>query len=530
MSVLALYVRLHDGRYHGEGDWPPSPARLFQALVAGRGLGGPIANSDRRALEWLERQEAPVIAAPPSRWPRQQLLLYVPNNDSDSIGGDPARMAKIRTAQKVFQPRLFNPDVPFVYAWLLGQRVENEQHARTVCSLAESLYQLGRGIDMAYAWGELLADDELEASLATYPGQVFRPTAGTSPLVLPVPCRGSFTSLERRYQAYRGRFHYTAEGRAVKVVFRQPPKPRFQAMAYDSPASIAVYDLRAPGAMATPVAWPLTSVSPLVVALRDRAVEKLRRSLPQRIAEIERALIGRKADGSNDVRPDERVRIIPLPSIGHVHADHKVRRILVEVPPRCPLVPADVHWAFSGLEVSDPLTDEPAAVLTRADDESFIRHFGIGTGSTYHSWRTITPAALPEGAGRRRIDPNRIREEAKAGNERVIELRRASSAVCQALRHAGLRTTVKTIRLQREPFTGNGARVEPFSAGTRFAKERLWHVEVELETPVSGPLVIGDGRFLGLGLMAPMKVGTSRSHDQDEVQYAASVLEDDTQQ
>jgi CRISPR-associated protein Csb2 len=85
-----------------------------------------------------------------------------------------------------------------------------------------------------------------------------------------------------------------------------------------------------------------------------------------------------------------------------------------------------------------------------------------------------------------------------------VEQARAGAAVCQALRHAGVRTGVEAIRVQREPFDANGARVEAFAGGTRFAKERLWHVEVAFEAPVSGPLVIGDGRFLGLGVMAPL--------------------------
>ena len=33
--ALLIEVRLLDGRYHGAGDWPPAPFRLFQALVAG---------------------------------------------------------------------------------------------------------------------------------------------------------------------------------------------------------------------------------------------------------------------------------------------------------------------------------------------------------------------------------------------------------------------------------------------------------------------------------------------------------------
>jgi CRISPR-associated protein Csb2 len=46
-------------------------------------------------------------------------------------------------------------------------------------------------------------------------------------------------------------------------------------------------------------------------------------------------------------------------------------------------------------------------------------------------------------------------------------------------------------------------RAEPFAERTRFAKERLWHVDITFDRRVSGPLVLGDGRFLGLGVMAP---------------------------
>jgi CRISPR-associated protein Csb2 len=47
--------------------------------------------------------------------------------------------------------------------------------------------------------------------------------------------------------------------------------------------------------------------------------------------------------------------------------------------------------------------------------------------------------------------------------------------------------------------------VESFAPGTRFAKERLWHVEITFAQPVGGPLIIGDGRYLGLGLMEPVR-------------------------
>lgn len=508
MSTLVLHVHLHDGRYHGEGDWPPSPARLFQALVAGAGLGGPLGAHDKEALEWLEKQNAPLIAAPSASRPRRGVLFYMPNNDSDSVGGDPTRIAKIRTATKVFRPYLFDAAVPFLYAWPLAGDAGDDHRARMICSLGERLYQLGRGIDMAWARGEILDERELDELLAAHPGRLFRPSAGRSTTILPSPCTGSLESIERRYRAYGERFGYVRDGDAVKVVFRRPPRLRFQPVSYDSPPWHQLYEIRVPTAEGLFAPWPLVRVSALVVRLRDAAVDRLNDALPARKADVERSLIGRKPDGTNDGPPEDRVRIIPLPSIGHVHADRQIRRVLVEVPASCPLRAADVHWAFSGLEVADVETGEIQAVLTRTDDEGFLRHYGLGGDGRHRVWRTLTPAALPGDARRQRIDPARERDETKAGRERAEEQVLAAAAVSQALRHAGVRAGVEAIRVQREPFDANGERVEAFAGGTRFAKERLWHVEVTFEAPVAGPLAIGDGRFLGLGVLAPLATTT----------------------
>src|SRR3990172_6886436 len=102
-GVLLISVRLHDGRYHGAGDWPPAPARLFQALIAGAGLSGPLNANVRDALEWLEKQPAPLIGAPLARR-GQHVMFYMPNNGLDAVGGDPHRAAEIRTATKFFSP------------------------------------------------------------------------------------------------------------------------------------------------------------------------------------------------------------------------------------------------------------------------------------------------------------------------------------------------------------------------------------------------------------------------------------------
>src|SRR5438067_6051392 len=94
--TVVITVRLYEGRYHGMGDDPPSPARLFQALVAGAGLSGPLGARESKALEWLEQRDAPAIASP-RMWNGQAIRNYVPSNDLDAVGGDARRIGAIRT-------------------------------------------------------------------------------------------------------------------------------------------------------------------------------------------------------------------------------------------------------------------------------------------------------------------------------------------------------------------------------------------------------------------------------------------------
>ncbi|MGY6217850.1 type I-G CRISPR-associated protein Csb2 [Methylolobus aquaticus] len=52
MPIHALWVSLRflDGRYYGAGDWPPSPFRLLQALVAAANTGRAADDAELTAL------------------------------------------------------------------------------------------------------------------------------------------------------------------------------------------------------------------------------------------------------------------------------------------------------------------------------------------------------------------------------------------------------------------------------------------------------------------------------------------------
>ncbi len=479
----------------------PSPARIFQALVAGATRGSALDDVSSHALKWLEGLDRPTIFSP-AMWFGQRVEVFVPNNDIDTVRGDISRVGEIRSS-KTIEPKLFARDVPFHYVWMFEGGKEGDLQAQAICALAERLYQFGRGVDMAWACGEVLDNEALEMRLSSYPGLISRPSGGNG-RTLACPEPGSLKSLEERYAANSQRFKTEGQGKAARQLFSQSPKPRFAQVAYESPPSRRIYELRDGAGEASLCVWPLASASTLVVCLRDGSVQRLQQALPERIPEIERVLVGRKANGADEGPTSSRVRLVPLPSIGHPHADRGIRRVLLEVPAGCPVRADDVHWAFSGLELTDPESGE-VLILTPSVDESMLVHYG--TADRVHSrvWRTVTPAALPVSARRRRIEPTRGTAEAMGGAERAAEQARAAAAVIQALRHVEVRTQVESIRAQHEPFEAKGQRAEAFASGTRFAKERLWHVEITFNAPIAGPLVIGDGRFLGLGVMAPLQ-------------------------
>lgn len=442
-----------------------------------------------QALRVLEGLAPPVIAAPEARR-GQRVGLFVPNNDLDAVGGDPARVGEVRT-KKTVVPHLLESEPVVLYAWPLPVGGGEE-----LVSLANGLYQLGRGVDPAWAVGELLEDEELAKRLRVHRGTVHRPASGDGGNELAVPTRTSFASIVRRFEAALVRLRPSADGRSTDFV--QPPKAHFAMVCYDRTPTFHLFELRSEAEPTKSSPWATRRATALVERVRDAAVAALAGALPERSADVDRVLVGRKGDGTNAGPIGERVRFIPLPSIGHEHADLSIRRVLVQVPPG-PLDEADVLWALSGRRLFDPATGEVEnTTLAAANPDEMVARYRAAS----RTWRSVTPLAL-RSAARRRVDPKRQRGEAKSASERETEEGAARHAVAQALRHAGVEGRLVRAHVQREPFEAHGTRAERFAEGTRFPKEALWHVELELEREICGPLVLGDGRFLGLGVMAP---------------------------
>lgn len=480
MSKLVVEVRFHDGRYHGVGEGFPSPARLFQALVAGVSDGA-YPPKEQEALEWLERQDPPTVALPRFRL-GQALTMYVPHNDADAKDIEDIR------AKKTQQPWFFDGDVPFVYCWDFND--DERDKADGVCRAALGLYQFGRGIDQAYANARVVEDAAAETFFARYPGDVLVPRAGGQAKVVSVPQKGSLASLVRRHTETLARIQHNDGG----DLFVQPSKARFDRVAYDGAERWLHFEIsRADGTGF--LAWPLDRANELVKKVRQAARERLDRAFG--VEEGQRRL---PMHSERAAPLDERLRILPLPSRGHDETNPSIRRVVVGVPLSMPR--ADAEWLLSALAIDE-------APLVVAQDASMWERYTRASAT----WQTVTPAIL---APRRRLEP--ATRETKNGEGRRREEQNARTAVLLALRQAGIKGVPVQVDVQREPWEKRGKRAEVFAQGTRFEKEKAWHVRITFAHPVAGPVVIGDGRFAGLGLMAPpLRERAAKRVDRDDV-------------
>jgi CRISPR-associated protein Csb2 len=514
---LVIEVRLLDGRYHGRirdergndhPEWPPSPARLFQALTAAAARGSRMDDEDVAALEWLESCGAPTISAP-TALEGGKLVLYVPNNDVDAAGGDIEDVSSIRVP-KFVRPMLVSSDEPLRYVFPVNASAPHAALlAGRITHIAQRLYQLGRGVDMASADARLVEDDPGGGDFRSPSSLHWRPGPGVGRFSWQAPGKGSLASLRRRHVAFTQRLSTRLEGGVTQ--FTQPPRALFRTVEYECPPNRALYELSGGDGLVQ-----LSKVVRLVEAVRDGLAARL---APGHGAQVERQIVGRGATAEDLAT---RIRILPIPSIGHRHADHAVRRILVEAPQACPVPWTAIRWGLEQLSLltldrQDAETGEVVSelFLSSTPDLSMLRHYGIDAGNPARVWRTITPVALPKS-----------RSLHLKGSERMDEEAVVHRAVLRALTQAGHDALVSSVKVQREPFHAHGVRAEAFAPESRFSASNLWHVQVEFAAPRSGPLHIGDGRFLGLGLMAPNREYNRRKEAHTAASHRVRIRED----
>jgi len=465
---LRLYVTFIGGHYHGE-EWPPAPMRLLQALVAGNGLAGRLDTSSVAALSWFERLDPPTIHAPRLK-AGNAFTAYVPRNSDDitlrehykDIAAYEVRAR--RRARYDAQPTLRRwISSPIAYEW----PVADEKCAQQVGRLSHELVCLGRGEDLAFARFQI-GKQPLQHGANTW-----RPSSGSLFMRNPlrVPMVGSISSLIARERVRQ---------RRVETKNFVDPPILYDECSYDcgtrvSQRPLLLYDLHDMGRDGW-LNWRhnegVTVAAMIRHALSTRA--------PQ-------AWMGYATGHVQKGSIDDRLSWVPLPSIGHKHADGRIRRALVLGPE------GERYDSERFREIRHALAHAPllqhgkqVGTIDETDDVAGAIRPYLQEGT---HWKTVTPL----------VTHGRTTRGGKQKGK--FNPRKAEKLILAAFAKAPLPPIV-AMHYQSAPFEASGRAAHDYRVPRHLAGFSRFHVSVTFSEPVSGPILVGIGRHYGLGLFS----------------------------
>jgi CRISPR-associated protein Csb2 len=492
---LCIEVHFLAGQYHGRSEagraaeWPPNPHRLFQALVAAANLGfrrTEFSEAKREAFRWLERRTAPEIVA--DRGDESNVVrLYVPNNDMDKVARDWARGREpekqpneLRTAKEL-RPHRVAGDASVRFLWPIADEEWDgaEARAELICAEACHLHTLGLGIDLVAGNGRILMDDEKQK----LPGEVW--IADADGIGWRVPTAGSLDELLERHSQQVRRVQ-AGHGRGAERAVAPPAPPRvFNEVSYLRRAASRIRKVHAftlvneegkyrsfdPRQVIEVAAW-----------LRHAAHERARQCKLD-AAFIEQFVCGH---GENADAKNHRFSYLPLPTVPVKGRDGRIRRALVAEPFGGGGGKAQaVARRLAGVSLVEEGTGKVMADLQQLPESECARDGVVRRYLPPHgalSWGSVTPLILPG------------RDD--------FRTRKAHALVLKALAQAGYTSPVVEISLQREPVFPGAEMARTYRVPAYLAEYPRTHAIITFAKPVYGPVAIGAGRHVGLGLFA----------------------------
>jgi CRISPR-associated protein Csb2 len=547
--MLAIEVTFLTGRYvatayntRSESEWPPHPARLFSALVATHAANRdflPDAAIERGVLEWLEQQGAPsIIASEAAR--REIVTVFVPVNDvaltnvdDEALALEDAR-ATLAAAESARDPRGLKKADAAVRkaAHAFDKAVANaiEVPSRTVESRYGSRLlpdQRGRQprtfpsvtpVDpcVTYVWPDAMPSNEQRLHLDQLLARVVRlghssslvsmrvvdPSSATPTWVprsdgeasLRTVEKGQLAALERAF----GR-HHEIEPRVMPAVTQMYSRslPKSTAAIAPSVFSDEWLVLRRVGGPNL----PMTAAAGIARAMRKTLMSYADDPIPEVVS-------GHATDGS----PSQAVHlaIVPLPFVGHAHASGVVLGIALILPRAATLVERrTVYGAVARWEAMFRQEDEdaPAVKLNLgAAGELRLERVEGGTVQTTlraeiwcgpsKTWLSVTPVALDRNPGDLRSRDN---EKLHAA------LRGAEETIARGCVRIGLPEPAAVEILPAAPWAGaaKARHYPPYPADADRTRRVLTHARLVFNDSVAGPVLVGAGRYGGLGLFRP---------------------------
>mgnify|MGYP001361154727 CR=1 FL=1 len=498
---FVLSFRFLSPWFHGRGDegapeWPPSPLRAFQAVVAAAARAG-VLESNRSALLWLEQRAAPLIIAQEAVEATAGYRLSVPHNAMDLVGrqwsrGHEGNAAEHRTMKNV-RPCRLPEDAVVHYAW---QFDGDPSPSSALIAAARGVVALGWGIDLVVGDGAVVEDAEIAELSAAM--KVWAPRSDGR-RELRTPIKGTLEALERRQAAFLSRTSLDDS------TLRPPPAlSTFAITTYSRADQPRIAD--AAGFLLMRV--DTDSFRAFDPVRRGMVVAGMLRHAVQTAAvragwdeERVRATVLGHGQGA-----EPRLLLVPVPSIeprgGGAETAGAVRRVMVFSTDSSG---GDAAWAarsLGGMDLIDEKTGEVQAVLAAAPRSDRVLRRYVAESST---WTTVTPMVLPG-----HDDPGGLRarlRKATSGGEQKVLLerlgRRREALVRKALRQAGIGDELAfsaEIETRETGFIAGVEKASRYAVPTHLARSPRLHVKLTWPVQVAGPLCIGSGRFSGLGL------------------------------
>ncbi len=534
VSITLLNRTFHGRKGHRGTEWPPSPLRLFQALVAAAarlGSQGLDSSDGRSALTWLEqRKTPPQIVAPAAslsgqNGKRHGYVLSVPNNAMDIVarawargnysGTGDADPATHRTMKAVQPAHLLDGDT-IHYLWSIKDLPieDNKGRAEKLAKIANHVVALGWGIDMAMGHVAVLSEDEVKALR----GERWIPGREGGEGGLRVPVSGTLDALIDRYERFLERIRpdgtfdptpplpESAYKRVEYCRVTEPPRRPIAAFSLLKPDASGFRPFDPPRAGLT-----LTGMVRHAVACAAR-----RAGWPERKIDTFVLGHGEPQNGTHIPVGPHRLAYLPLPSLegrgqGKSRVVGSIRRILLTTfADGCE---DEIAWAqrsLPGRDLIDEKSGQSAALLSLLPgDEKMVRCYVEAA----HTWATVTPVVLPgyddPAHYRRRLKKGTTVEEQKRLLERLDE--RIKGLLRKAIVQAGFSRELALyaeLEWRKSGFWPGTDLAERYGIPDHLKRFSRWHVKLRWRdaqgTPIAvpGPLCLGGGRYYGLGLFA----------------------------
>ena len=503
LRISVAFLDSQDPQFHGRADrkepeWPPSPLRLMQAIVAANSNQLKPGDGLVEALKWLESQTPPLIVAPPAK-ETHPFNLSVPNNSMDFVAekawsvekyygfseNDKGNPAKHRTIKEDRAVRMLGSSTVH-YLW----RLNNGEKApiEPLMSAAKRLFALGWGIDLVVGNGDCISSSEIQR----LSGELWKPVQSGSTATLRTPVPGTLHALQGRHEAFLGRID--------KNVFNPvPPLTRFKVSGYRRPTDsigkpFAVFELR--NEDDSFCRYPQRKLIHIAGMTRHLTKELMLHSPPAKVddAWVERYVAGHRDHTREERETHEQFSYLPLPSIGHEYADQAIRRIMIIASQ------GKDQWLDHAADLLDgrQLKPENGDEFGKKGPPALIRVRRVdcdGVSQCYtrkaNKWASVTPIILP---GHDDGKPDK--------RKKLIEVALAQSGIEQPCTFEW--STYSRFRNSLSAYkTGRNKRAN-FFLPPYLQNFSAIHLTLTFDEgiEVPGPIAIGAGRHCGFGIMA----------------------------